>query len=336
MWNDRFFRAELASRAATWMKADRLLERKLRSRFADFISRRGGRMATLMETISTMRSRGWTAFAFGGIPRGVFENGRKYRPRDFDLVFDDEHFSSFESAFEHYIVRHNSYGGLRLNVKGLAIDAWPLSKTWAFREGWRGEPSFQKLPSTTFLNVDGIVVEVTPSKGKQRRVYENGFFQGWKEKTLDINLQANPYPSICVVRTLRMSKEFEFCLSRRLAYYVWEMLNRIAMPVFQRAQLNHYGVVDFDSVALRAIQKKLEKYLEGGSLFPMTPFPVRPEQLEFGSSKYPKGRLTEVVLHEANNSMEESSVLSDTQYFEESAFIEGLYRQVFRSEVVSC
>lgn len=200
------------------------------------------------------------------------------------MVFDDEHFPYFESAFESYILRRNSYGGLRLHVNDLAIDAWPLSATWAFREGHIREPSFEKLPSTTFLNIDGVIVEVTPAKGKRRRIFENGFFSGWKEKTLDINLLANPYPSICVVRTLRISKHFGFLLSHRLVVYMWDMLGRIAIPAFEKAQLKHYGQIEFEAKVLRDLRQHLEKHLASGSTFPFALFPARPEQMELHDS----------------------------------------------------
>src|ERR1041385_2040601 len=125
-----------------------LLERTLRHRFAGFVSRRGNQMGTLLDTIRIMRERGWTAYAFGGTPRGVFDNGKRYRPRDLDLVFDNDHFQFFESSFEQHILRRNRFGGLHLRVDKLVIDAWPLSATWAFREGLVSGPSFANLPKT--------------------------------------------------------------------------------------------------------------------------------------------------------------------------------------------
>src|SRR6266481_4621924 len=129
------------------------IECKLRRRFTEFVSRRNAAVRSLADTLDKLRMRGWTAFLFGGIPRGILDDGNRYRPRDLDLVFDDEHFDYFESAFEHCVERKNSYGGLRLNIQGMAVDAWRLSATWAFREGLVQQASFERLPYTTFLNV---------------------------------------------------------------------------------------------------------------------------------------------------------------------------------------
>ena len=254
-------------------------EQRLRNRFAAFVTRRGGRLQTLIETTDIFRSRGWTAFAFGGTPRSVYDNGNRYSPRDVDLVFDDEHFPYFESAFERYILRRNSYGGLRLQIKNLAVDAWPLSATWAFREGYVENPSFEKLPSTSFLNIDGIIVEVIPAKGRQRRVFECGFFSGWTAQTLDINLIKNPHPAICVARTLHISKSFGFQLSSRLAVYMWDMLGRLTVGALEMAQLKHYGHIEFAARTLLNHRQQLERHLNTTPLLPIRLFP--PEQMEF-------------------------------------------------------
>lgn len=283
-------------------------------------------MATLIETVQLMKSRGWTAFVFGGTPRGVYDNGRSYQPRDLDLVFDDEDFLSFESAFDQYIIRTNSYGGLRLNVNGLSIDAWSLGNTWAFREGRLKNPSFENLPATTFLNVDGIVVELNPRKGKGRRVYERGFFNGWQQKTLDINLRENPHPPICVVRTLYMSKRFGFRLSQRLAKYLYEMLEKFELVQFEKAQLKHYGNIEFSIRALMGIQLALEDKLAVNSLFPISIFPVRPEQLELGAKSNNRG--AQELRNAPVPCKEDKSVWDDSTDVEQWEFVGGLFQSV--------
>ena len=252
----------------------------LRNRFAAFVTKPGGPLRTLVKTTEMFRSRGWTVFAFGGTPRGVYDNGNQYTPRDVDLVFRDEHFPLFESAFEQSIVRRNSYGGLRLKIDDLTLDAWPLSGTWAFREGHVGNPSFEVLPSTTFLNVDGIVIELVPERGKKRRVYESGFFSGWLSKTLDINLTKNPHPAICVARTLHIARHFRFQFASRLTVYMREMLNNLTLTAVEGAQLKHYGRVEFDGPMLLKIRRSLEAHVSKNALLPLALFPA--PQMELG------------------------------------------------------
>jgi hypothetical protein len=258
--------------------ANQFLEEALRRRFSEFVSSRGVRIDAVLHTMQTMRTRGWTVFFFGGVPRGVFDDGKNYQPRDLDLVFDDDHYSSFESAFEHHIVKRNNYGGLKLEVKGFRIDAWPLSSTWAFRKGILSEPSFKRLPQTTFLNIDAVVVEAVPPKFRKRQIFDGGFFAAWRDKILDINLKDNPYPAICVARSLHLSKYFGFQLSHNLAAYIHENLAETPIMELLDAQTSHYGFIEFDAKQLLKVYQMLEHHLGGTDSDPLALFPLRPAQ----------------------------------------------------------
>lgn len=255
----------------------------LRERFSLFVSRRDDRPAALSEVIQFVRQRGLTVFAFGGIPRGVLQRGPLYTPRDLDLVFDDQHFEFFECAFESFVERKNSYGGLRLRIKDMAVDAWPLRSTWAFRTGLCSNPSFETLPRTTFLNVDALIVELSPPKGRGRRIYEAGFSSAWKQKVLDINLPDNPHPGICIARTLSISRRFGFKLSNALASYVFEMLNDLSFEEVIRSQINHYGYVEFPTDSLSSIKRVLAENLSASvspvSLFHQLELPLYPVEM---------------------------------------------------------
>lgn len=245
---------------------------KLKKQFDAFLHRRKDDGKVVDEIASTFRARGWKVFAFGGTPRGVYDAGKNYTPRDLDLVFDDNNFESFESAYEKYILRKNSFGGLKLKIEHIVIDAWPLSATWAFRKGYVENPSFENLPATTFLNIDGIIIEFAPKILKHRQVFECGFFDGWNSKVLDINLERNPFPSVCIARTLTISRNFGFSLSVRLAMYLFEMLGRISLTSIEQAQKKHYGHVKFNFAELRQIRGRLEEHLTGNSIKPLALF----------------------------------------------------------------
>jgi hypothetical protein len=265
---------------------------ELRKRFSDFIRRQGCFDHAWDKIADEFRSRGWTAYAFGGTPRGIYDSGNKYRPRDLDLVFDDEHFKSFKSAHNRDILHRNSFGGLKLTIDHLTIDAWPLSSTWAFRNGYVKNPSFDNLPSTTFLNVDGIVVEFAPCHTNERRIFEHGFFEGWESKILDINLKKNPFPSVCVARTLSISQQFGFYISKNLAVYLSEMLDSIALASIERSQVKHYGRIKYGVCELRKIRQKVEEYLSVDSSAPLPLFEIRPTQTDLFISNNIISKLT--------------------------------------------
>lgn len=255
-------------------------DQAFRERFGRFLNRPLEHMRSLRETVQIVRKRGWEVFVFGGVPRGIFDRSRHYFPRDLDLVFKDEDFLSFESAFAQHIERRNRFGGLNLRIGSLVINAWPLSATWAFREGLVQGESFENLPKTTFLNLDGVVVELAPRAGNRRRVYEHGFFTAWHDLTLDITLIENPFPALCAVRTLHLAQRFGFRVSHQLGKYLRDVVGKVPMLELQKAQVSHYGRMEFDFADLLRIFNKIERELSKGGQTPLVLFPVRPRQME--------------------------------------------------------
>jgi hypothetical protein len=282
--HDRFLCPKLTPRIEKWLTVKLTPTEELKKQFDDFLHRRKDEGKVVDEIASTFRARGWKVFAFGGTPRGVYDSGKNYTPRDLDLVFDDNDFESFESAYERYILRKNTFGGLKLKIENIVIDAWPLSATWAFRNGYVKNPSFKNLPATTFLNIDGIIIEFAPKILKQRQVFELGFFEGWNSKTIDINLKRNPFPAICIARTLVISRHFGFYISTNLAIYLWDMLGRISLSAIEGAQKKHYGHIKFDFRELRAIRLKINGYLKSESIKPLALFDTRPVQADLFDS----------------------------------------------------
>lgn len=213
--------------------------------------------------VREMREGGWNVYAFGGTPRGVWEEGPNYVPRDFDLVFADEDFGAFESRFSHQIRRRNRFGGLNLHFGSFVVDAWPLSSTWAFKQGHITEVSFESLPRTTFLNVDAVVVEFIPrTVARPRSVFDAGFFSAVENRELDVNLAANPYPELCVIRTLRLAKRLRYSISVRLTEFLDRTLASSSEEDLLEVQRSHFGEVEFDRDSLTQIRHRIERHRE--------------------------------------------------------------------------
>lgn len=257
-------------------------KRKLRKQFSKFVVRHDCGVGAYARAFRVIRDREWKVFAFGGTPRGVFEYGHRYIPRDLDLVISDEHFPPFEFAFKSHIIRTNRFGGLNIRFGNVLIDAWPLSATWAFREKHISEVSFENLPKTTFLNIDSIAIEIIPTKGCARKIHESGFFSALKSRTLDISMEVNPFPALCAIRNLQMSRRFGLKLSHRLAFYTFEMLSNIPLNDFLKVQISHYKNVVFDANSINQIRKKLENGLASIDGHSVAIFPTRPKQMELG------------------------------------------------------
>lgn len=241
-----------------------LLISRLRAVASDFVQQHESRVRLLT---ARARERRWSIFAFGGVPRGFVEHGARYMPRDLDLVFDDESFEEFSQEFSQQITRRTRFGGLHLSLSGLDVDAWPLSATWAFREKLVNRISFECLPETTFLNLDGIVIQFATRQGKARAVYAGGLEKVRKSKALDIELLPNPYPALCVVRSIRLANARLLPLSPRLARYCLQELSTRNLSEFIEIQASHYNSVFYPENALKRIRFELERHLDQTPLF---------------------------------------------------------------------
>lgn len=237
---------------------------RLRAAASEFVQQHEFRARPLAEKA---RDKGWSVFAFGGVPRGLFEAGARYIPRDLDLVFDDASFDEFAVIYSSNITRRTRFGGLHMLLNGLDVDAWPLSATWAFREGLVKSPSFAKLPQTAFLNCDGVVVQFATRRGQAREVYAQGLEKLQRRGALDIELLPNPFPALCVVRTLRMARARQLPLSSRLAEYCWDQLTKHDLNEFVATQMSHYGSIAFPESSLRNIRNRLNRHLSETPLF---------------------------------------------------------------------
>ena len=226
------------------------------------------------------RQRSWEAYMFGGVPRSFWMNGIKSQVRDFDLVFSDEAFSEAEEILGPKIVTRNSFGGLKLCIDKAWFDIWSLSKTWAFREGLVRPVSFATLPLTTFLNIDSLIIELAPPPGKKRTVYEHGFFKAWRTGVLDICLEDNPYPALCVVRSLKLAQNFGLNVSGRLFSYFQRVVMSSEINQMEAAQKKHYGRIFFTNGEVEEIVTHFEYSKRTAADNGIALFEKLPEQIE--------------------------------------------------------
>ena len=199
----------------------------------------------LQQMLVTIRREKWTAYAFGGTARGLLHRGSTYVPRDVDLVFAEEHFSAFQQHFHPLVRDTNRFGGLRMRAGHVDIDAWPITRTWAFQRCASLNASFENLPKTTFLNIDALAVELFPKAGAARRIFDGGCLKAHEERMLDINFHDNPLPDLCVVRSLYYAYKFNFGVSAQLAKYLRQEMDSFGLQHFVAVQSRHYGQIWF-------------------------------------------------------------------------------------------
>jgi hypothetical protein len=204
----------------------------------------------------------WRTFLFGGTVREILLMRRRPEIRDLDIVIDDAGFDSFRRHFKKEIAGINRFGGLRLTLETLPVDAWALSSTWAFKSGHVSGISGARLPQTTFLNLDSIVFEITPGRVRNRLLAEP-FVRAIKNNVLDIVLSENPEPELAAVRSIRMHFRYNMPVSRRLARYLVTYLDKAGVDGCLREQVRHYHRVLVDRDRVEGFWYDLKSFLNG-------------------------------------------------------------------------
>lgn len=212
-----------------------------------------------------------TAVLFGGTLRDLMALGERARPRDLDLVLDtpladDLASTGVESRF-------NRFGGCRLRDMEYEIDLWPLARTWAFCALGVGSRDFTDLPRTTFLNVEAMAVRLGAS---ERRLgpWDETFFRGFLDQTVEVNLEDNPNPLGCVVRSLVTTHRLGFSMGPKLvSYFHRHTLGRYLEELID-FQMSHYGHVILSLGQLAVIRQSVKEHLRTSRSAPFRFFAV--------------------------------------------------------------
>jgi hypothetical protein len=164
------------------------------------------------------------AFLCGGAVRDILlsklRGNKNIVPRDLDIVLGFEKPDKVAALFPDCHQKWNCYGGVEISHKYWSVDIWSLEKTWAFEQGLVKGNNFKDFPSTTFLDIEAVAVQLFSKRGIKREIYSKGFFEAILTNTIDINFEPNPNPKSCVVRALYVANKYAFKIGRRLAKYI--------------------------------------------------------------------------------------------------------------------
>lgn len=234
-------------------------ERTLRRQMAAFLAGRGPRSA-IVSTLYDWKKKDWRPFLFGGLLRDVAILGLRHGPRDVDVVIENSSSEELAEELNPYIKRRNRFGGFQLELRKWHFDVWPLQKTWAFVRDKSLVATPQNLPKTTFLNVEAVAASLGEN-GEIAEVFEAGFFEAIRTKTLDINLEDNPYPALAAVRALATAEKLGYSLSPRLGRYILETERKLGSEALVNAQDSHYGYVRFRRVKVQKLVQHVRQKL---------------------------------------------------------------------------
>ena len=202
--------------------------------------------------------------------------GGRAVPRDVDLVVQSSDSEALTRILSGFVRRRTRFGGYVLGNNGWRVDVWPLEQTWALREGLVRSFDPDGLVRSTFLNIEAVAVSLRPQGRTGRVVYDNGFFESIREAVLDINLEENPYPELCIVRSLISAASLNFSLSARLAGYIHSHSRTIGIDSLLEVQVRHYGFIrhygDYLEFWLQYIAKRLKRPRSSRVVLPQLPY----------------------------------------------------------------
>src|SRR4051812_35183717 len=76
---------------------------------------------------------GRPAFLFGSVIRNLLIGRPRPPVRDLDVVVGGVSTADLASYFGDQVARTTRFGGIHVDVRGVPLDVWPISDTWAFR-----------------------------------------------------------------------------------------------------------------------------------------------------------------------------------------------------------
>lgn len=213
-----------------------ITERELISRLRQFLRTPTIAASRLPWLVERITNNGWPAVFFGGLLRDLSVQGDQIRPRDFDIVVSGPSNDELYSAFRAVTIRRTRFGGLVLDLGPFRADVWSLQSTWAFQTDAFTNHSLYTLPRTTFLNVEAIAVDLTC-----QRIFDAGFLKAIAMREMEVNFEPNPFPELCVVRSLVTAANLSFSLGKNLVHYLLYWSSQFGMADLLSAQLSHYG-----------------------------------------------------------------------------------------------
>lgn len=248
-----------------------LLKALLKREVEVFCRRHDPLWEAISDTVKTIRQHNWRAVFFGGTLRSLLMSRlvhrREGRPRDIDIVIQGPPLEILRELLQQLIVRETRFGGLQLRRAEWLFDVWPLEQTWAIMKDRVGHPDFAYLPRTTFLNIEAAAIDVWPPPGQERQIYsgDDQFFRAIIDQVVEVNRAENPFPELCVVRSLVITSELGFRMGPRLVRYIAQHGPAIPVPDLEAIQEKHYGQVRVEGATLREWIRFVSGSLEGGS-----------------------------------------------------------------------
>lgn len=181
-------------------------------------------------------------YLFSGVIRNYFINKRFEGLRDIDFLIEDD--LDLTIMFPKYEISKNNFGGYKIHTTNNTIDIWAIKNTWALNYGQLKIKYSQLdyLPNTTFFNFSSILY----SLNNKEFIVGKPFLRFLRDKELDIVMEQNPFPSLCIVNSFYYSDKYSLKMSGKLKKYILKNFEQNNLD-YTNIQLKHFGRVMYSS-----------------------------------------------------------------------------------------
>ena len=171
------------------------------------------------------------AYLFGGAPRDVVFGARKY-VHDLDIfvsgIIDVDRVAQFSS-----FVRYNNFGGLRLYVAKIEVDAWELQKSYPFVRKLSPHVSAMNLLNSVCFSTDGVAVSLKTGRSLRTEAFEKSL----RCKLLDFMRPPQDVNPLIAARVARLVLKLDLLPSRQVAEYFLSCLNEVGARQILHSEL---------------------------------------------------------------------------------------------------
>lgn len=98
------------------------------------------------------------------------------------------------------------------------------------------------LPETSFFNFSAVIFDLKLNEF----VYDEKFIQFIKNKNLDIVLESNPLPQLCIVNIIYYKINYHLILSENTINYYLKNFSYYNENEYNKIQLKHFNKVIFE------------------------------------------------------------------------------------------
>lgn len=180
-------------------------------------------------------------FIFSGIIRNFFLEIED-NARDIDIVYqgDDDELLKY---LQKYNYRTNSFNGYKILIGEYEIDLWKIDSTWAIKNTKLGIELFNQyvLPNSAFFNFSSIVYDYF----NEKFIFSERFIEFVNSKTLDLVLEDNPLPELCIVNTFYYKDKYGLKISDSLKNFCIRNFKLFHKRDFDNIQLKHFNEIKY-------------------------------------------------------------------------------------------